>query len=149
MIANEKLTTLDLRALETVGDTFSVRARPRPRSADRARNCAHHAEPPLQLSLRVAMLVCQVRSTKKLTTLELPALTTVLGDLHVRDRPRPPLCARLIAPAVARITPSLLCWPRVRQVFMNAELTTLDLRALTTAGHGLEVGARPRRRSAD
>ena len=54
MIANEKLTTLDLRALETVGDTFSVRARPRPRSADRARNCAHHAEPPLLLSLRVA-----------------------------------------------------------------------------------------------
>ena len=53
---NEALTTVDLTNLDKVikvtGDLghFKVRARPRPRSADRARSRAHRAEPSLPLS---------------------------------------------------------------------------------------------------
>ena len=51
---NAKLTSLRVPVLETVGRSLWVRARPRPRSADRARRRAHRAEPPLLLSWRVA-----------------------------------------------------------------------------------------------
>ena len=51
---NAELTALLLPKLEAVGGDLWVRARPRPRSADRARSRAHHAGPPLPLSWRVA-----------------------------------------------------------------------------------------------
>ena len=52
----QALTTLKLPKLETVGSDLWVRARPRPRSADRARRRAYRVEPALPLSCwRVAM----------------------------------------------------------------------------------------------
>ena len=51
---NLKLITVDLTELKTVSGIFSVHARPRPRSADRARRRAHRAEPAVLLSWRVA-----------------------------------------------------------------------------------------------
>ena len=49
----------------------------------------------------------QVRDNAALTTLELPELETVGGYLRVHARAL--ARARLIAPAAARITPSLPC----------------------------------------
>ena len=51
---NDALTTLDLPALTVITGSLIVRARPRPRSADRARSRAHRAEPRLLLIWRVA-----------------------------------------------------------------------------------------------
>ena len=51
---NAALTSLQLPKLTIVETYLWVRARPRPRSADRARRRAHRAEPPLLLSWRVA-----------------------------------------------------------------------------------------------
>ena len=99
---NFLLTTLDLSALTAVGDSIVVRARPRPRSADRARHCAHRAEPPLLLSLRVAMRVCQVGLNDKLTTVQLPALTsgeTICWGVPVRFR-------HVVSGRLLRATPS-------------------------------------------
>ena len=56
--------------------------RPRPRPADRARGWAHHVEPPLPLSWRVATRV-QITDTEVLTTLQLPKLEKV-ANLRVR-----------------------------------------------------------------
>ena len=47
------LATVDLTQLAEVKDGLSVRARPRPRSADRARRRAHRTKPPLLPSWRV------------------------------------------------------------------------------------------------
>ena len=50
--------------------------------------------------------------------------------------------ARLIAPAVARIAPSLLptcLWPRVSQAQDNEKLAAVQLPALTTVGGELTV----------
>ena len=54
VLKNAKLFVLALYDLETVGGFLKVRARPRPRSADRARRRAHRAKPALLLSWRVA-----------------------------------------------------------------------------------------------
>ena len=85
----------------------------------------------------------QVHSNTKLVKVNLPALTTVGGDFLVRARPRR---ARLIAPAAARITPSLPCCrasarPRVRQVNGIAKLAKLELVNLETVKGDLLVRA--------
>ena len=51
------MRSLDLPALTHVSGDLTVRALPRPRSADCARILARRAEPPLLLSWRVAMRV--------------------------------------------------------------------------------------------
>ena len=59
---NAELANMDLPALENVGGTLRVRARPRPRSSDRALSRAHRAdEPSLLLRWRV-MAACGGRS---------------------------------------------------------------------------------------
>ena len=50
----EELTELDLPKLTTINYNIRVRAPSPPRSADLARARAHHAEPPLLMSWRVA-----------------------------------------------------------------------------------------------
>ena len=89
-VVGTKLTTLELPALEEVTGSVSVRAHSRPRSADRTLSRAHRAELLELLSWRVA--------------------TRASGESAIISGCAPALArARLIAPAAARIEPSLPC----------------------------------------
>ena len=79
---------IEIPGVRTVKN-LKVRARPRPRSADRARSGAHRAEPPLPRLACVCPRVRQFEGTHHVTELELPDLKRVEEGLVVRARPRP------------------------------------------------------------
>ena len=109
---NGALTTLELPELVEVGGSLVVRARPLPRSADRARVAARIA-PSLPCCRAGAWPhVRQVNKNAKLASLNAPKLIDVSGN-RKDPKARALARARLIAPAQPRAS---------RRAFRAAEL---------------------------